>query len=146
MKYFSNLDHGWADLTIGDFTCSCSYIQNVPLAILKAWKEFKDNDYCVIDIDSEGHENEIVITRNGVHVIVYKGITYCHNLDEYFKTYSDKNNLLKDLCFDILYNLNEWTEWLCLVKSDKSYYERVVNEYKNGIIEYAKRINFPFEF
>ena len=34
MKYFSNLHNGWADLTIGDFTCPCSYIQNVPMEIL----------------------------------------------------------------------------------------------------------------
>ena len=146
MKYFSNLDHGWADLTIGDFTCQCSYIQNIPLTILKAWKDYKDNDYCVLTIDSEGYENEIIITRNGVHVVVYKGVISYHSLDKYFEKTIDKNSLLKNLCLDILDNINEWANWLCLAEPDKPYYNRIMNEYKREIIDYANSIKFPFSF
>jgi len=146
MKYFSNLNHGWCDLTIGDFTCQCSYIQNIPLTILKAWKDYKDNDYCVLNIDSEGYEHEIIITDNGIHTITYRGVISYHSLDEYFEKPADKINLLKNLCFDILYNVDEWAQWLCLVEPDKEYYKRVMNEYKKEIIEYAKQIRFPFEF
>lgn len=146
MKYFSNLDHGWADLNIGDFTCTCSYIQNIPLVILKAWKDFKDNDYCVLNIDSEGYENEIIITRNDVHVGVYKGVVSYHCLNKYFDTLAKKITLLKELGYDILSNIDEWIKWLCITEPTNPCYENIFNEYKKQVIDYAKRIEFPFKF
>lgn len=146
MKHFSNLNHGWCDLTIGDFTCQCSYIQNIPLTILRAWKDYQNNNYCIINIDSEGYDHEIVITKNGVHVITYRGVISYHSLDEYFEKPIDRANLLKCLCYDILYHIDEWSEWLCLAKPEKPYYKRVANEYKKIIIDYVKEIKFPFDF
>lgn len=146
MKYFSNLDHGWADLTIGDFTCTCSYIQNIPLIILRAWKDYKINNYCIINIDSEGYEHEIIISENGIHAITYRGMMSYQNLNKYFAQPADKINLLKNLGFDILYNVDEWAKWMCLTEPNKPCYEKIVNEYKREILDYAKQIKFPFKF
>ena len=141
LKYFSNLKNGWADLTIGDFHCPCSYIQNVPIQILNAWKEFQKNHYCIITIDSEGYENEIIITENGIHVLVYKDCTLYYNLNKYFETLGDKVGLLKDLVDDILSNIDEWVRWLCITDPDSDCYENVINEYKDVIMQYAERLN-----
>ena len=142
MKYFSNLKNGWADLTIGDFSCPCSYIQNIPLIILNAYKDFKKNEYCIIDIDSEGYGNEIIITTNGVHIFVYRNArTDYYNLSKIYDTYTKKFNLLKDLCNDIIDNIEEWAKWLCITKTNNTCYDKIIEEYKKNILSYAEKEN-----
>ena len=140
MKYFSNLKNGWADLTIGDFKCRCSYIQNIPLTILNAYKEFKEKYYCIIKIDSEGYENEIIITMNGVHVFVYRDRVLSYDLSNQFESFSDKIKLLSDLRDDILENIDEWTRWLCLTDPKDDCYENVIAEYKKVILKVAEKL------
>ena len=140
MKYFSNLKNGWADLTIGDFSCPCSYIQNVPMEILRAYKEFEDNGHCIINLDSEGYEHEIIITDLGVHAITYRNSIYYCNLTEKFNTNIKKLTLLKDLVEDIVNNVDEWVKWLCLTDPNAECYDRVIAEYKNTILRYAENL------
>lgn len=140
MKYFSNLKNGWADLTIGDFYCPCSYIQNIPMEILRAYKEFKDNGHCIINLDSEGYEHEIIITDLGVHVITYRNSIYYCNLTEKFNTNIKKLTLLKDLVEDVVDNVDEWTKWLCLTNPNSDCYNRFIEQYKNEILGYAKKL------
>lgn len=140
MKYFSNLKNGWADLTIGEFSCPCSYIQNVPMEILRAYKEFKDNGHCIITLDSEGYEHEIIITELGVHTATYRNSIYYCDLTEKFNTNIKKLMLLKDLVQDILDNVNEWVKWLCLTDPNAECYDRVIAEYKNTILRYAENL------
>lgn len=140
MKYFSNLKNGWADLTIGDFYCPCSYIQNIPMEILRAYKEFKDNGHCIINLDSEGYEHEIIITDLGVHAITYRNSIYYCNLTEKFNTNIKKLTLLKDLVEDVVDNVDEWTKWLCLTNPNSDCYNRFIEQYKNEILGYAKKL------
>ena len=140
MKYFSNLNNGWADLTIGDFTCPCSYIQNVPMEILRAYEEFENNGHCIINIDSEGYEHEIIITSLGVHVFTYRDRLYHHNLSKQFDTQTKKLILLRDLFKDIVDNADEWARWMCLTDPHSDCYERIVEEYKNTILRYAEKL------
>ena len=140
MKYFSNLNHGWADLTIGDFTCSCSYIQNVPMEILRAYDEFEKNGHCIITLDSEGYEHEIIITDLGVHIFTYRDRIYYYDLTEKFNTHIKKLTLLKDLYRDIVDNVNEWAEWMCITDPHSDCYEQVLNEYKSTILRYAEKL------
>lgn len=142
MKYFSNLHNGWADLTIGDFTCQCSYIQNIPLVILNAWNNFKNNKHCIISIDSEGNDNEIIITNLGIHAIVYRGFIEYHDLNKYFKTFTDKVELLKDLAKDIIDNIDEWAKWLCITDPNTLCYNNIIEEYKKNVLSYAEKIGF----
>ena len=142
MKYFSNLHNGWANLTIGNFTCQCSYIQNIPLVILNAWNDFKNNEHCIISIDSEGNDNEIIITSLGIHAVVYRGFVEYHNLNKYFETFTDKVELLKDLAKDIIDNIDEWTRWLCITDPNTPCYSNIIEKYKKSILSYAKRIGF----
>ena len=140
MKYFSNLKNGWADLTIGDFYCPCSYIQNVPMEILRAYKEFKDNGHCIINLDSEGYEHEIIITDLGVHVITYRNSIYYCNLTKKFNTNTKKLTLLKDLVNDIINNVDEWAKWLCLADPNSNCYNRFIEQYKNEILGYVEKL------
>lgn len=140
MKYFSNLKYGWADLTIGDFYCPCSYIQNVPMEILCAYKEFKENGHCIITIDSEGYEHEIIITELGVHTVTYRNNIYYCDLTEKFNTYIKKITLLEDLVQDILDNVNEWVEWMCPIDPHSDCYEQIITECKNTILKYAENL------
>ena len=140
MKYFSNLHNGWADLTIGDFTCPCSYIQNVPMEILRAYDEFEKNGHCIINIDSEGYEHEIIITELGVHVITYRDRLYYHNLTNQFESDIDKKRLLRDLFRDIVDNADEWARWMCITDPHSDCYERIIEEYKNTILRYAEKL------
>ena len=140
MKYFSNLKNGWADLTIGDFSCPCSYIQNVPMEILRAYDEFEKNGHCIISLDSEGYEHEIIITDLGVHVFTYRNSIYHYDLSQKFNTRIKKLTLLKDLYRDIVDNVNEWVRWLCLTDPNADCYERIIEEYKNNILRYAEKL------
>ena len=142
MKYFSNLNHGWADLTIGNFTCKCSYIQNIPLNILTAWNEFKNNEHCIIYIDSEGNDNEIIVTDLGIHAIVYRGFIEYYDLNKYFNTFEQRFKLLKDLAKDIIDNIDEWVEWLCITDPNSPCYNNIIKEYKKNILSYAEKIGF----
>lgn len=141
MKYFSNLKNGWADLTIGDFSCPCSYIQNVPMEILIAYEEFKQKGYCIININSEGYEHEIIITELGVHVFTYRNSTTYHcDLTRKFDNHIKKLMLLKDLYDDIVDNVDEWSKWLCLTDPKAECYDRIISEYKNTILRYAENL------
>lgn len=144
LKYFSNLKNGWATLTLGECVLRCSYIQDIPMTILRAWDEFKRNKYCVISIDSEGYENEIVITELSVHVIKYHNFIYYDNLSKYFDTFKDKVKLLQDLVIDIVSNVDDWARWLCLTEPTMDCYENVINEYKHRIVEYADKIGIEY--
>ena len=141
MKYFSNLKNGWANLTIGDFNCPCSYIQNVPLTILSAYKEFQQNKYCIITIDSEGYEHEIIITSNAVHIFTYKDRVSYFNLSDIYNTSLKKIELLKDLCKDIVDNATEWAEWMCLTDPKNDCYDNIIEAYKKEILDCAKGLN-----
>lgn len=141
MKYFSNLKNGWADLTIGDFYCPCSYIQNVPMVILCAYKEFEENGYCIINLDSEGYEHEIIITDLGVYVFTYCDKIIHYNLTEKFNTHVKKLTLLKDLVEDVIDNVDEWSKWLCLVNPNEKHYKKTIEEYKNNLLRYAEKYN-----
>lgn len=141
MKYFSNLRNGWADLTIGDLTLPCSYIQNLPLTILSAYEEFQKKEYCIITIDSENHEHEIIITPNGFYIFTYRNVrTPCCDLSKKFNTYEKKLNFLKDLCNDIIDNVDEWAKWVCISDPKSSYYDKAIKSHKNTILKYAEKI------
>ena len=144
LKYFTDLKYGWAKLNLGNFTCNCSYIQDIPMCILKAWEDFKKNKYCRIFIDSEGYENEIIISDIGIHAVKYHNFTYYENLIKYFETFKDRVKLLQDLVIDIVSNADEWARWLCLTDPDTECYDKIINEYKRTIIEYADKIGIEY--
>ena len=141
MKHFSNLHDGWADLTIDDFKCSCSYIQDIPMTILNAWEDYQNTGSCIILIDSEGIDYEIIITVNGAKIITYDSRV---SLKVLKNIYSNEQiiNLLKELVFDIIDNVDEWAKWLCLCDKNDSQYEKALNKYKRDIIKKAKELGF----
>lgn len=134
MKYFSNLKHGWATLTIGDFTCRCSYIQDIPEVIINAYKEFQKNGYCIINIDNEGYETEIIFSQQGVCAVVYKGFNIYYNLGDYGIT--DAKTLIYELLKDIINNVDEWARWMCCEPN----YEISVNCHRNRINNYINEL------
>ena len=140
MKYFSNLNAGWADLKIGKFKGKCSYIQNVPFIVLMAWEEFQDLGYCIIQLDGEDAEYEIIITEHGVKIFTYdySGSHFC-TLKE-FETHQQKYHLLKDLVMDIVDNVDEWSDWLCMCDKNTIHYNDVFNKYKLDISNKIKKL------
>lgn len=141
MKHFSNLKNGWADLNIDTFKCSCSYIQDIPMTILNAWAEYQQMGNCIIMIDSEGIEHEIIITVNGAKVITYDSRISLKVLKN-IQSHDEIIKLLKELVSDIIDNIEEWSKWLCLCDSNDSRYEKTLNKYKNEIINKAKELGF----
>lgn len=146
MKYFSNLDDGWADLKFGQFQCRCSYIQNIPSVILNAWEEYQNTGHCIIMIDGESIEYEIIITEHGIKTFTYdcSGIYY-HISFKDFETHQQKYQLLKDLVYDIIDNVDEWAKWLCLCNKNDPQYNKVLNRYKQDIYNKAKSLGLELK-
>lgn len=111
MKYFSDLNAGWAKLIINSFYYEPSYIINVPMNILDAWEEYQDNGISMINLFDERDEIYLIILREKAFVFYpYKENGKIIDLE------ISGFELLKGLVSDIVENIELWGDWVCVSK------------------------------
>lgn len=105
MKYFKNLDAGWADIEIENFKGHVSDMLNVPWNVLRAYEEYIIYGHCIIPFDEEGSDFNIYIDDVSIIILKYK--------DDYeiFEVGTNPSMFIKDIALDIADNLKEWVKW-----------------------------------
>lgn len=118
---------GWSKITIGNWSDRCSYINNVPIDLLKAFINlYKYRNPTTVKFDAEGWEYIIVFDFYEIHIITEKN-------DEYIlKTIPcNINNLTNELVNDILLNIKEWVNFDEDSPLDKTQIIDLCNRLKN---------------
>ena len=101
-------EHGWSEITIGDWTDRCSYLDDVPYRLLEAVDDVNRTHMpSSVRLDAEGWEYIIVFDRYSTHIITldFYGQWKYTTVDIYIK------DLIKELIGDIRKDLDLWAEW-----------------------------------
>ncbi len=108
--------HGWSEITIGNWSDRCSYLDDVPFDLLKAIKHLYETYYTPVCVcfDAEGYEYTIVFDLFYTHIISSKSDGEGFN---YFSIDINIDDLAKELISDIRRDIDGWSKWLCY--SDK---------------------------
>lgn len=102
--------HGWSEITIGDWSDRCSYIDDVPFMLLEAMEEScRVNKPVAIKFDAEGWDYIIVFDQFETHIIS----TAPHSLKaqdsySYYTIEVDRDELAKELIADTRRDIDEW--------------------------------------
>lgn len=102
--------HGWSEITIGDWSDRCSYIDDVPFMLLEAMEEScRINKPVAVKFDAEGWDYIIVFNQFETHIIS----TAPHSLKtqdsySYHTIEVDRDELAKELIVDTRRDINEW--------------------------------------
>lgn len=103
--------HGWSNITIGNWSDRCSYLDDVPFDLLEAIKHLYETVHTPVCVcfDAEGYEYTIVFDLFYTHIIL-------ENPDEdgfnYFSIDIDIDDLAKELISDIRKDIDGWSTWL----------------------------------
>lgn len=99
---------GWGHISIGDWSDRCSYLDDVPYALLDAVEEtVRTGHKTVHEFDAEGYEYTIVFGTVETYIISNKD-------DGTFSLVVIETNiyeLAKELTDDIRSNLDAWAKW-----------------------------------
>lgn len=110
-------DAGWSEITIGDWTDRCSYLDDVPIMLLGAVKFIlQKRRPRVLRFDAEGWVYYIMLDFYNVSIIskyssifgdtAHGDMTYKHrDFDIHITTLAD------ELVSDIRENIDEWAAW-----------------------------------
>ena len=131
---------GWSELHIGDWSDRVSYLDDVPMILLKAFRDYYDRNVHTtpaVTFDAEGWEFTVVFNPGTVHIIEMK--------DEAELTTIEVNMaaLATQLANDILENLDGWTNWMEYSNStpyDLALRKETLKNFCNGLIEKAQKI------
>ena len=105
--------HGWSEITIGDWSDRCSYIDDVPFMLLEAIEgSCRANQPVAAKFDAEGWDYIIVFDQFETHIIS----TAPHSLKaqdsySYHTIEIDRDELAKELISDIRKYIDYWTKW-----------------------------------
>lgn len=108
---------GWSDITIGNWSDRCSYLDDVPFQLLKAIERVcKKEGIGSVKFDAEGWEYIIVFDLFNTHIISDKldedeGIFYSVEGFNYFSIDTDYRELAKELISDIRRDVDGWSTW-----------------------------------
>lgn len=100
--------NGWSQITIGDWTDRCSYLDDVPYRLLEAVDDTnRTHRPTSVKFDAEGWEYVIVFDTFETHIITcdFYGTWKYITVDIYIK------DIIKELLSDIRNDLNAWSEW-----------------------------------
>ena len=104
---------GWSDITIGNWSDRCSYVDDIPFNLLKAMEQScREHKPVSVNVDAEGYEYIIIFDWFHTHIIL-------ENIDEedksdfkYFSIRIDRDKLAKELISDIRRDIDGWSNWL----------------------------------
>lgn len=102
----SNPKNGWCDFILGDFHGTPSYLTNVPIDLLIAFKEYLYLGTGICWFDEEGSEFTLVITPYSLFIIEEKDKPVLHD-------FSDMNikELALEVVTDVESNIDKWSEF-----------------------------------
>lgn len=110
----TKMQAGWARLSIGQWNDRCSYLDDIPMNLLKALIHVcKTNSPAVVEFDAEGWEDIIVFDCLDTYILTDKsGETQLISLN------TNIHKLAQELAQDIRDNLNAWVWWPCWFESN----------------------------
>lgn len=99
----SNPKNGWCDFNLGDFHGTPSYLTNVPIDLLIAFKEYLYLGAGICWFDEEGAEFTLVMTPYSLFIIEEKDKPVLHD-------FSDMNikELALEVVTDVESNIDKW--------------------------------------
>lgn len=107
--------HGWSEITIGDWSDRCSYIDDVPFMLLETMEEScRVNKPVAVKFDAEGWDYIIVFDQFETHIISTHINALSFDEDNYFSYHTievDRDELAKELISDIRKYIDHWTKW-----------------------------------
>ena len=109
----SKPEHGWTNVSIGDFKYSASYITDVPVICLKAFiNGYPSSLPITIRFDAEGYEYLLIVDYYATHIITDKDAGIIENQDYSLISFAiNPYDLAKELINDIESNLEGWVQW-----------------------------------
>lgn len=120
--------HGWSQITIGNWTDRCSYLNDVPTLLLEALElTCRTHRPAAVAFDAEGWEYTIVFDDFATHVI-------SDNCDEgyiYSSVEVKPADLAKELIADIRRDIDGWADWAFEPSDDE------VGERKKDLLVYC---------
>ena len=112
----STPEHGWSNITIGDWSDRCSYLDDVPYLLVDALESvYRTYQPRCVKLDAEGWEYIIVFDGFETHII-------SDNCDTGFlyKTITCKaRDLAAELIADIRNDFDGWAKWPPNVEEDE---------------------------
>jgi hypothetical protein len=123
---FSKPEYGWTDVTVGDFTCRASYLEDIPVMCMKAFTNALSpypTPACML-FDAEGWYFYIVSSFNQTFVI--EEIENDSIADRRLRKYNVKlTDIAQEVINDIEQYFEEWINWECWKPlSEDEYNER----------------------
>ncbi len=103
--------HGWATFTYRDFSCTPSYLTDVPMDLLDCLVSLYETGFGGCLFDTEGSEYELFLSEWSVVIVCHEEDRYIMDLSENYWINGGKNRFSKELILDIESNLNDWVYW-----------------------------------
>ena len=120
--------HGWSQITIGDWSDRCSYMNDVPSLLLDAIESIcRTYHPAAVTLDAEGWEYILVFDSFATHII-------SDNCDDgYIYTSIDISlaELARELIDDIRRDIDGWAEWAIHPSDDE------IGERKKDLLAYC---------
>ena len=102
--------YGWSHVSIGSWSDRCSYLDDVPMELLKAMKQFRTTHLPTpVKFDAEGYEYIILFDVGVVHVITESEADDGYTLTSLEVDYEA---LANELARDVRRDIGAWTRWL----------------------------------
>ena len=104
----STTKHGWSNISIGNWSERCSYLDDVPFVLLRALEKIcRTRTAEAVKFDAEGYEYIVVFDNNDVHIISN------HSEQGYIYTsiVANIHDLAKELVSDIRKDIDFWSNW-----------------------------------
>lgn len=127
-------DHGWCNVTIGDFSSRASYITDVPLDCLDAAIRYlKHRNTFAVSFDAEGWNFIVVSDCIRSYVIVDKNSTIFYANDEVYGA----GDLALQIYEDVAGHIDEWSLFLSSedVDTNKEMIREALAELRGLLIE-----------
>lgn len=104
----SSPQHGWSNITIGNWSDRCSYLDDVPFDLLRSiWNVQATSLPYAVSFDAEGWQYIIVFDEYETHIITNKESSE----NKYINVKVDIDSLAKELIGDIRKSIDEWASW-----------------------------------
>lgn len=102
----SNPENGWCEFNLGNFHGTPSYLTNVPVNLLFAFKDYLYYGTGICWFDEEGTEFTLVMTPYSLFIIEEKDKPILHDFSE-----MNIKELAIEAMMDVESNIDKWSEF-----------------------------------
>ena len=125
---------GWTMFECGDFSCSASYLDDVPQMFIDAFTFGLNNcGVCAVELDQEGCYTELLFNR--YHAYAIQDRTIREDMPNIIVTRFDKSleEFVREFIYDINSNYSDWQNWMCYQDELQEY---DLTELKKALADY----------